>query len=277
MRAMPLAVALTGFVTASPLGAQTTAFVHDTLRVPVGTVSEYVKSNLDGTQAIRVLTWLGAHHRLEVLKLEPENGSAAFVTAEMDWEIASADRLESAVLFPDGTRRPQAVLTLDPSSRHVRAEVFGLRDSLTVGALPIHVYNFDFLSLAAALPHLTRPDAGFTIGVMNPTFQMEPPLLRYDGEARFEPAGLETRDGVRARRYVVEGAGLSGTRIWTAEGDGRLLAIESPVPDNPGWSSFRLELRSTTVRTAAEWAAFVEAEVAALATDATGASGEGGR
>ena len=270
MRATPLVVALTAALTASPLGAQTSAFVHDASRVPVGTVSEYVKSNLDGTQAIRVVSWLGAPDRLEVLKLEPANGSAAFVTAEMDWETASADRLESAVLFPDGTRRPQAVLQLDPDSRRVRAEVFGLRDSLTVGALPIHMYNFDFLSLAAALPHLARPDAEFTIGVMNPTFRMEPPLLSYDGEARVKPAGLETRGGVRARRYEVEGAGLSGTRIWTAESDGRLLAIESPVPDNPGWSSFRLELRSTTLRTAAEWAAFVEAEVAALATDPPG-------
>lgn len=265
MRASPLVAAVTVLVVPSLAGAQTTAFAHDPARVPIGTAHEYVKSNVDGTQAIRVVAWFAGVDRLEVLKLEPENGSAAFVTARMDWEIASADRLESAVLFPDGTRRPQAMLILDPVSREINVEVFGLRDSLTVGALPIHMYNFDFLSLAAALPHLANRDAGFTIGVMNPTFEPQPPLLRYDGEARVEPAGPDIRDGVRARRYHVEGAGLSGTRIWTAEGDGRLLAIESPVPDNPGWSSFRLELRSTTVMTKAEWSAFVQAEVAALA------------
>jgi len=264
MRVIPLALALTASLAASPLGAQTAAFAHDPSRVAIGTASEYVKSNLDGTQAIRVVAWLGGVDRLEVLKLEPENGAAAFVTARMDWTTASADRLESVVLFPDGTRRPQATLTLDPGSRVVRAEVFGLRDSLTVGALPVHMYNFDFLSLAAALPHLADPDAGFSIGVMNPTFQPQPPLLRFDGEARIEPAGPDLRDGVPARRYHVEGAGLSGTRIWTAESDGRLLSIESPVPDNPGWSSFRLELSSTTLMTEAEWGAFVQAEVAAL-------------
>ena len=245
--------------------AQTTSFAHDPERVAIGTTYEFVKSNLDGTQAIRVVARLAASDRLEVLKLEPENGSAAFVTARMDWNTASADSLESAVLFPDGTRRPQALLALDPRSRQVSVEVFGLRDTLTIGALPIHMYNFDFLSLAAALPHLADPDTGFTIGVMNPTFRPEPPLLRYDGEARFEPAGTETRGGVRARRYLAEGAGLSGTSIWTAESDGRLLAIESSVPDNPGWSSFRLELGSTASMTDPEWATFVQEEVAALA------------
>jgi hypothetical protein len=252
-------------VTPTAARAQTAAFVHDPARVAPGTTYEFVKSNLDGTQAIRVIARLAAADRLEVLKLEPENGSAAYVTARMDWETASADSLESAVLFPDGTRRPQALLALDPRSRLVSVEVFGLRDTLTVGALPIHMYNFDFLGLAAALPHLADPDAGFTIGVMNPTFRPEPPLLRDDGEARFEPAGVDLRGGVRARRYLVEGAGLSGTRVWTAESDGRLLAIESSVPDNPGWSSFRLELQSTASTTEAEWAAFVEGEVAALA------------
>ena len=245
--------------------AQTAAFSHDPARVAVGTTYEFVKSNLDGTQAIRVVARLAAADRIEVLKLEPENGSAAFVTARMNWETASADSLESAVLFPDGTRRPQALLVLDPRSHLVSVEVFGLRDTLTVGALPIHMYNFDFLSLAVALPHLADPDAGFTIGVMNPTFRPQPPLLRYEGEARFEPAGTDVRGGVRARRYLVEGAGLSGTSLWTAESDGRLLAIESSIPDNPGWSSFRLELGSTTSMTDTAWATFVEGEVAALA------------
>jgi hypothetical protein len=55
-------------------------------------------------------------------------------------------------------------------------------------------------------------------------------------------------------------------QLWTALDDGRLVAIESPVPDNPGWSSFRLELQSTTQMNDAEWESFVAAEVAALAT-----------
>ena len=264
-RARSLLALLVALVTPAAATAQISAFAHDPARVAIGTTYEFVKSNLDGTQAIRVVARLAAMDRLEVLKLEPENGSAAFVTARMDWKTASADSLESAILFPDGTRRPQALLALDARSRLVSVEVFGLRDTLTIGALPIHMYNFDFLSLAAVLPHLADPHSGFTIGVMNPTFRPEPPLLRYDGEARFEPAGTDMRGGVRARHYLVEGAGLSGASIWIAESDGRLLAIESSVPDNPGWSSFRLELGSTATMTDTEWATFVEGEVAALA------------
>ena len=72
----------------------------------------------------------------------------------------------------------------------------------------------------------------------------------------------------RKRRYRIEGGGLTETRLWTAEDDGRLLAIESPVPDNPGWRSFRLELRAVRVLSDTEWEAFLETEVASLAGEA---------
>lgn len=264
MRAARLLVILA--LSAAPAAAQTSAFAHDPARVPLGTTYTYVKSNLDGSQAIRVVLRLAAADRLEVLKLEPENGAAAWVVARMDWASASADSLASAVLFPDGTRREQASLGLDPATRRVTVEVFGIGDTLTVATLPVHIYNFDFLSLAAALPHLADPDAAFTIGIMNPTFQQEPPVLAYEGEVRIEPAGRDERGDVAARRYRVTGEGMAGAEawIWTALDDGRLLAIESPVPDNPGWGSFRLELESTTSMDDAQWAAFVAAEVAAL-------------
>lgn len=266
MRTLPLLIALVTLSVAAPTAAQTSAFAYDPARVAVGTTLEYLKSNLDGSQAIRVVARLSAPDRLEVLKLEPENGSAAWVIARRDWAIASADSLASSVLFPDGTRREQAILALDPGTRRVKVEVFGIADTLTVGALPVHIYNFDFLSLAAALPHLADPEVPFTVGIMNPTFQSEPPVLSYDGEIRIEPAGRDDRGGMPARRYRVTGPGMADREawLWTAVDDGRLLAIESPVADNPGWGSFRFELQSTTRMDDAEWDAFVAEEVAAL-------------
>jgi hypothetical protein len=266
MRSLSFVAILAVLAAAGSVRAQTDAFSHDPARVPVGTTRTYVKSNLDGSRAIRVIARLVSDDRLEVLKLEPENGAAAWVVARMDWTTASADSLTSAVLFPDGTRRDQATLTLDPDTRRVTVQVFGVADTLTVGTLPVHMYNFDFLSLAAALPHLLDPDAPFTVGIMNPTFRPEPPVLSYDGEVRFEPVGRDARRGVAARRYRVSGAGMRDEEawIWCAVDDGRLLAVESPVPDNPDWTSFRLELESTTVMDDDAWSAFVAREVEAL-------------
>lgn len=266
MRSLSYLAAFAVLTAAASARAQTSAFYHDPARVPVGTTLTYVKSNLDGSRAIRVIARLAAADRLEVLKLEPENGAAAWVVARMDWTTASADSLTSAVLFPDGTRRDQAALSLDPATRRIDVRVFGMVDTLTVGALPVHMYNFDFLSLGAALPHLVDPDAAFTVGIMNPTFRPDPPVLAYDGEVLVEPAGRDTRSGVPARRYRVSGAGMRGEEawLWCAVDDGRLLAVESPVPDNPDWTSFRLELQSTTVVDEDAWSAFVAREVEAL-------------
>jgi len=47
-------------------------------------------------------------------------------------------------------------------------------------------------------------------------------------------------------------------------------AAFSPVPDDPAWSSFRLELDSATRMDDEGWRAFVAAEVAALSVDTTG-------
>lgn len=76
-------------------------------------------------------------------------------------------------------------------------------------------------------------------------------------------------DGSQPIRIVLwtAGPGMAGAEawIWAAQDDGRLLAIESPVPDNPGWSSFRLELRSTSYMGEDAWEAYIAEEVGALA------------
>jgi hypothetical protein len=79
--------------------------------IQAGTVYHYVKSNIDGSYPARIVIYISNHDHLEVLKFEAHGMDAAYITARMDWETFSADRLESWVLTPDGQSAPQASLS----------------------------------------------------------------------------------------------------------------------------------------------------------------------
>src|SRR5262245_11908023 len=87
-------------ITASPLLAQATRSTHlfryQPDKVKVGTVYHYTKSNLDGTKAITVSAYVAAKDRIEVFKTDPDGDDCAFVIANMNWEIFSAERLNSS-------------------------------------------------------------------------------------------------------------------------------------------------------------------------------------
>ena len=234
-------------------------------RVPVGTAFHYVKSNIDGTQAIRVTAWVADTGRIEVVKLEPENRGGALVVAHLDWATFSADTLTSWHLSPDAPPRPQAQAWITADGRFV-AEIGGRRDTVVVPQFPAHVYNFDFLSLAQVFAHLRDPEDAFTIGVVNPVFADGPRLLSFDGVATVRFVGEAPCHAAVCRRYEVSGPGLRGARgaISVDRERGHVQSIEIPVPDNPGWRDFKLELERTEVMDRAAWERWVAAEVARL-------------
>jgi hypothetical protein len=231
----------------------------------VGRAFHYVKSNIDGSQAIRVTMYVVDTDRIEVVKLEPENRAGVRVVAHLDWATFSADTLISTHLAPDAPPRPQAAAWITRDARFV-VEIAGQRDTVAVPRFPAHVYNVDFLSLAQVFAHLRDPEGAFTIGVFNPTFGDGPRLLTFDGAATVRFAGEVPCHAALCRRYEVSGPGLRGARgaISVHRELGHVQSIEIPVPDNPGWRDFKLELQRVEPMDRAAWDRWVSAEVANL-------------
>jgi hypothetical protein len=264
---LPVVAALAACGPRAPENAESDAarFSFRAERVPIGTAFHYVKSNIDGTQAIRVTAWVADTGRIEVVKLEPENHGGALVVAHLDWTTFSADTITSVHLSPDAPPRPQATAWITADGRFV-AEIGGRRDTIVVPQFPAHIYNFDFLSLAQVFAHLRDPEGAFTVGVVNPVFADGPRLLSFDGIATVTFAGEVPCHAAVCRRYEVSGPGLRGARgaITVDRERGHVQSIEIPVPDNPAWRDFKLELLRVETMDRAAWDRWVAAEVAKL-------------
>lgn len=251
---------------ATPVADLTPQFAFRPERVPVGEVFHFRKSNLDGSRPVLVSVHVASADRLEVLKVEDVGRHLARVSARMDWRSFSAVEIRSWNRLETGQPARQAEFRLDPATARVEVRVGGASGGVNASALPVHLYNFDFLSLATAWPHLVRADTPVRIGVVDPNFGgggNQDGLLVDKGIATFTPEAEEPRGGVPCRRYAVAGPafqGRSGT-LWADARTGQWVEFRHPVPDNPDWTSFRLELVGWERMTGEEWDAFVEGRV----------------
>ena len=251
----------------------TSPFAFRPERVPVGEVFHFRKSNLDGTRPVLVSVHVASPDRLEVLKVEDVGRHLARVSARMDWKSFSAVEIRSWNRLETGEPAPQAEFRLDPATARWEVRVAGARAGVTASALPVHLYNFDLLSLAFAWPHLVRPDAPVRVGLVDPDFQFLKTRFRPEGDqdgllvdkgiATFTPEAEEPRGGVPCRRYAVAGPAFQGRAgtLWADARTGQWVEFRHPVPDNPDWNSFRLELVGWERMTGEEWDAFVAGRV----------------
>lgn len=246
-----------------PLLAQ---FSHRPGFVPVGEVFHFRKSNLDGSQPAIVSVYFASPDRLDVLKAESVGRRLARVEARIDWSAFSVAELVSWNGLETGRPARQAELRLDPATRVVEARAGEARGRVEVPELPVALYNFDLLGVAAVWPHLVRPAEPVRVAIVDPVFGPEAAtrgILESKGLAVFTPEAEEEHGGVPCRRYAVSGpafGGRTGT-LWADARTGQWVEFRHPVPDNPGWTSFRLELVEWERRTPAEWEAFVDGRV----------------
>ena len=233
-------------------------------RFQVGTVFHYIKSNIDGSYPAQVFIHIPDHDHLEVLKLEAHGMDAALVKAHMDWTTFSADRFESWILLPDGRRMSQASLSSSFKDQTFTITWKERNDVARVQHYPVHVYNFDFISLNHILPHWQHPEGQVTIGVLQPNFDPNPPsLLKYEGTVDLMYIGPEERDGHVCRKYKIGGPGLRHKTgfIWVNRQNEYVQDMEIPIPDNPDWRDFKFRFVSNEPMDSGQWADFVREEV----------------
>ncbi len=254
--ALALAVVAAG---PARVGSSLGRFHYRPDRIRIGEVAHYVKSNLDGTKPSRVSIFVAAKDRVEVAKVEKGTGDAAWVRARFDWKIFTADRIEAAVVALDGSVEERAVIAADVKAGTVNVRVGDRTGSAAWRWVPFHVYNFDFTSLNFAWRQLDDPRSSFTIGVLDPNFGGEGDIFFYRGEARIEYVRDEPLHGRTCTLHRISGAGIGGTTgsIWADPKSGWLEKVEIPFPDNPDWSSFRLELQGVETMTPEAWKKFI--------------------
>jgi hypothetical protein len=238
-------------------------FRYQPKKIVVGTVYHYLKTNIDGTNPEHVSQYVASRERLEVFKFHPKGERAGLVIAEMDWTMFSAKRLESWQVFSKGEKKLFATLTYLNAEKAVEVSIPSMNKAVEKTAikyLPFHVYNFDLGSLNFAFRHLVDPRGSFVIGLADPTFQDQGPLFKYRGEVTVAYAGDESRQGVRCRKYRIDGAGLEnrGGHIWVNKKKGYIEDMEIGLPDNPNWQSFKLRLTGTQQMSREQWEAFMK-------------------
>ena len=236
-------------------------FRYQAERVPLGRVYHYLKSNLDGTKPEHVAILLKARHRIESFKYHPGEEPAGLVIADMDWAVFSVRHVESWQVFADGKRKLAAKLDAQDGGKRVRVEMPMLgkpAETVEIGRIPWHIYNFDLASLGMTLPHLVDPVGRFTIGIADPNFGSEGPVFGYKGEVEVAYAGEETRNGVLCRKYRIDGPGLQnrGGFLWANHAEGHIEDIEIALPDNPNWQSFKFRLTGVETMDRAAWERF---------------------
>ncbi len=235
--------------------------------IETGTVYHYVKSNIDGSYPARIFIYVKDNDHLEVLKFEEHGMDAALVHAHLDWATFSADQLESWVLTPDGRRRPQASLSSAFEDRTFTITWQDRKVIIPVGHYPVHIYNFDFISLNYILRHWENPEGEVTIGILQPNFDPNPEtMMKYEGTVLIKYVGNKARDGQPCRKYNVGGEGLKNHNgvMWVNTEKRMIQDIESPFPDNPDWESFKFRFISSKHMDSRQWTEFMDAELQKL-------------
>ncbi|MBH9551431.1 hypothetical protein [Inhella gelatinilytica] len=244
---------------------------------PTQQVVHYVKSNLDGSKRSVLSLYFPAPLEVEVLKAEADGRYLALVRARLDPQTLSEAWMRSYNHLErgPGQERLQMQMDAEPGAARRIAQVAGTQMPVTASHLPAHVYNFDLSGLNLTLPLLKNPRADFQVGLVDPDFaflrqHFKPNAGTLDGGfkdkglARFRYVGDETLDDeVAVHRYEVSGPAFGGQTgwLWVNAQDRLIERFEHPVPDNPDWSSFKLQRLSSRPLDAAGWATFKEATV----------------
>ena len=243
------------------------AFTYRPGLIEPGTIYHYIKSNIDGSYPARIVIYIRDNDNIEVMKFEAHGMDAAHVTAHMDWGTFSADRLESWVLTPDGVRRPQAALSSSYEDRTFTITWQGRKDVIRVGHYPVHIYNFDLISLNFILRHWDHPEGEVTIGVLQPDFDPDPQtMMKYEGTVLIKFVGNEDHNEKPCRKYSIGGEGLRGHEgvMWVDKENAIIQDIEIPIADNPDWDNFKFKFVSSEHMDFQGWTNFIEAEIRKL-------------
>lgn len=230
--------------------------------IPVGTVLHYVKTNIDGSQPEQIAQFIASPTTMEAFKFHPKELPAGLVIAEMDWETFSAKSLTSWRILSAADRKLFGTIDFGGRTKRATVSIPAARsgaETFAIDRLPVHLYNFDLGSLNFAFPHLKNKTGTVAVGIADPSFRDDGPLVEYKGEVTISYQAEEIRNRVPTRKYRIEGPGLKdrGGAIWVNKKHGWIEDIEIDLPDNPAWKSFKLRLLRVETKSRSDWDRFI--------------------
>ncbi|MBL8246171.1 MAG: hypothetical protein JNL89_18380 [Rhodanobacteraceae bacterium] len=240
-----------------PSHARAEAFVYRPDRAPApGTVWHYTKSNIDGSDPWHLDVYFASPTRIDVVKWAEGGSDFVEVAADFDPARAMPVNLQQWNTTAEG-RAPRLWANAEADKLTVQL-AGGPRFELAAHGRPLHLWGFDLMGLAFMLPHLADPTRAFELQVVDPNRPGEGEQPFAQGVARFELAGVETIDGVTARRYRISGAvfGDAAGWLWVDQASGRLLRSQHPVPTSTDWNDWKLSSTGEETMDGNQWESF---------------------
>lgn len=242
----------------SQTGSSVNKFKYQPDKIKVGTVYHYTKSGIDGFKPMTVSIYIDSKDGLQVFKTHPGSDDAAFIICDMDWGNFSANGLRSMKLWKSDRRDLVATLAFQPGEKSYLVKIQDNEEITPIPYFPVHVYNFDFITLNFIFRHLKDPQQSFKIGIADPDFSGQS-LFVYKGEATIDYVEDTDYKGFRCRKYRISGKGMGNTEgwIWVDREGGYFVNVEIPVPDNPDWKDFKFELKKIEMMTPEKWGNYI--------------------
>ncbi len=238
--------------------AQSSAFRFDETKLQPGTVYHYVKSNIDGSRSGDIALYLRSIDEVESFKYHEGATEATLVKATMDWSDFTVKRFESWRLHSSGNHVLRGSLQRVEGQPRLSVKLGEQSAEVPITNWPWHSYDFDFASLGLTFRFLVDPDAPFTVGIADVNRGSEGPPFIDKGPVVIKPAGTEERQGTRCRVYTIDGEGLHnrGGKIWVDHDAMHIVDYEIDLPDEPGFETGKLQLRSIEKSSLEGWEKF---------------------
>ncbi len=253
------------FHTIEGITDSTDQFQYQPDRIEIGTLYHYTKSNTDGSKPVKIALYVASLERIEAFKMDPKAEAPDLVIATMDWALFSPGTIESYRVQSDGSRQMVVKESLQAGNRYqsyianllwIRGKTF----SGPIGHYPVHNYNFDLASLNFTFRHLINPTQDFEIGLEMPCFDlvhMAKPV--YLGKVTIHYLGEEACHENVCRKYKIGGSAFGRRQgyLWVNKEGDYFEKVEIPVPDNPAWKDFKLELTGIEFMDEKGWAQYI--------------------
>lgn len=237
---------------------------------PVGdAIYHYVRSNRDGSQAEHVVHFRPTRTGIAVYKWVEKCTTAAYVTAEMEPDLAEGRQFVAGKVATDGSQAAFGTLTLDPKSPALTVDVTPpgsterIQETHKLQGRRFLLYDFDFADLNTFFQeHRDAMHESFALPVIWPI--AGPTVFRDYGTLHVSLGGEEVREGLKTKRFDlgVEGAKAATGAVWVDAADGHIVEAELGLPNHLGYQDFRLKLERVEPGGKTAWDALTRSQYA---------------
>ncbi|HXC74310.1 MAG TPA: hypothetical protein VN640_06485 [Sphingomicrobium sp.] len=237
---------------------------------PVGdAIYHYVRSNRDGSQIEHVVHFRPTRTRIAVYKWVEKCTTAAYVTAEMEPDLAEGRQFVAGKVAKDGSQAAFGTLTLDAKSPALTVDVTPpgsterIQETHKLQGRRFLLYDFDFADLNTFFQeHRDAMHESFALPVIWPI--AGPTVFRDYGTLHVSLGGEEVREGLKTKRFDlgVEGAKAATGAVWVDAADGHIVEAELGLPNHLGYQDFRLKLERVEPGGKTAWDALTRSQYA---------------